>query len=234
MIEVRDLNYRYPDGRPALRGVSFRIDAGERVGLIGANGAGKTTLLLTLTGVVEPPRGSIRVAGLDPAMADDRRLIPSRVGLVFQNSDDQIFSATVGEDVAFGPLNLGLEPAEVRSRVAESLRTVNLIGYEERVAFKLSEGEKRRVAIAGVLAMRPEIMLLDEPSSTLDPRSRRSLINLLKSLPGTQVIASHDLALIRETCSKVILMDNGQVACLGGIEILSDSKLLENHGLEIW
>lgn len=234
MIDVRNLTFDYPDGRRALGGVTLAVAAGERVGLIGSNGAGKTTLLLCLTGVLEPPMGVVTVAGLDPSRVEDRRKIPAKVGLVFQNSDDQIFSATVGEDVAFGPLNLGLEDIEVRQRVAEALATVNLNGYEDRVAFRLSDGEKRRVAIAGVLAMRPELMLLDEPSSTLDPRGRRSMINLLNSLPGTQLIASHDLAMIRDICSRVVLMDGGQVAAYGGIDLLNDKSLLEKHGLEVW
>ncbi|WP_020468516.1 energy-coupling factor ABC transporter ATP-binding protein [Zavarzinella formosa] len=233
MIDVRELNFKYPDGRLALNGVSFHAEAGDRIGLIGPNGAGKTTLLLCLTGVLEPPANTIFVAGLDPANPTHRRVIPAHVGLVFQNCDDQIFSATVGEDVAFGPLNLGLNDTEVRQRVAEALATVNLTGFEDRVAFHLSEGEKRRVAIAGILAMRPDILLLDEPSSSLDPRGRRGLINLLKTLPGTQIIASHDLAMIRETCSRVILMDAGQVAAVGSIEMLRDKELLERHGLEI-
>ena len=234
MIDVRDLSFEYPDGRRALTRVTLSVSAGERVGLIGPNGAGKTTLMLALTGVLEPPVGVIRIAGLDPARSADRRLIPAKVGLVFQNSDDQIFSATVGEDVAFGPLNLGLPDDEVRRRVAEALSTVQLPDHADRVAHHLSDGEKRRVAIAGVLAMRPEILLLDEPTSALDPRGRRSLINLLNSLPGTQLIASHDLAMIRETCGRVILMDSGQIVATGTTDLLADRALLEQHGLEVW
>ncbi len=232
MIDVRDLSFDYPDGRQALRAVTCHVAAGERVGLIGPNGAGKTTLLLCLTGVLEPPPNTVTVAGMDPASAADRRQLPGHVGLVFQNSDDQIFSATVGEDVAFGPLNLGLPLDEVQRRVAEALETVSLTGHETRVAFHLSAGEKRRVALAGVLAMRPAVLLLDEPSSSLDPRGRRGLINLLNTLPGTIVIATHDLAMIRDTCSRVLLLDGGRVVADGGVEMLGDRVLLESHGLE--
>src|SRR5207247_1487321 len=180
-------------------------------GLVGPNGAGKTTLFLCLGGVLRVPAGVVRLAGLDPAEPAQRRLLPSKVGIVFQNSEDQIFNATVFDDVAFGPLNLGLPPDEVRRRVAEALDLVGLTGLEERVPFHLSGGEKRRVALAGVLAMRPPVLLLDEPTLYLDPRGRRELMRLLGTLGGTKVIASHDLEMVLETCGRALLLDRGRL-----------------------
>jgi cobalt/nickel transport system ATP-binding protein len=232
MIEVRDLRFAYPDGRVALDGLTLRADAGESVGLVGPNGAGKTTLFLCVCGVLKTTPGSVSVAGLDPSDPDQRKQLPAHVGVVFQNADDQLFGSTVGEDVAFGPLNLGLRAAEVRRRVADSLEQVGMTGQDDRVPFHLSGGEKRRAAIAGVLAMRPEILLLDEPSMFLDPRGRRELIRLINALPGTRLIASHDLALVRDTCSRVIVLDAGRVVAGGGIELLRDPKLMDEHGLE--
>ena len=232
MIDVRELRFAYPDGRCALDGVTIHVTAGESVGLIGPNGAGKTTLFLCLCGVLRAPPGSIRVAGLDPAALNERKQLPSHVGVVFQNPDDQLFSSTIGEDVAFGPLNLHLPANEVRTRVSEALDRVGMTGQDDRVPFHLSGGEKRRAAIAGVLAMHPEVLLLDEPSMFLDPRGRRELIRLINDLPGTKLIASHDLALVRDTCSRVILMDGGRVVTEGKTEILKDAALMEEHGLE--
>jgi cobalt/nickel transport system ATP-binding protein len=232
MIEVRDLHFAYPDGREALQGLTLRAAAGESIGLIGPNGAGKTTLFLCLCGVLRTKAGSILVAGLDPSNVAQRKQLPSHVGVVFQNPDDQLFSSTVGDDVAFGPLNLGLPADEVRSRVAQSLAQVGMAGQDDRVPFHLSGGEKRRAAIAGVLAMQPELLLLDEPSMFLDPRGRRELIGLINALSGTKLIASHDLALVRDTCSRVILMDGGCVVCEGRTELLKDAELMELHGLE--
>jgi cobalt/nickel transport system ATP-binding protein len=232
MIEVRDLRFAYPDGRVALDGLTLRADAGESVGLVGPNGAGKTTLFLCLCGVLKTQTGAISVAGLDPSEPDQRKQLPARVGVVFQNADDQLFGSTVGEDVAFGPLNLGLSAAEVRRRVDESLEQVGMTGQDDRVPFHLSGGEKRRAAVAGVLAMRPEILLLDEPSMFLDPRGRRELIRLVNALAGTKLIASHDLALVRDTCSRVIVLDAGRVVVGGGIDLLRDPKLMDEHGLE--
>jgi cobalt/nickel transport system ATP-binding protein len=232
MIDVRDLRFAYPDGRLALDGLSLRAGAGESVGLVGPNGAGKTTLFLCLCGVLRTKAGCIQVAGLDPADLVQRKQLPAHVGVVFQNSDDQLFSSTVAEDVAFGPLNLGLPADEVRRRVGESLDQVGMTGQDDRVPFHLSGGEKRRAAVAGVLAMRPEVLLLDEPSMFLDPRGRRELIRLINALPGTKLIASHDLALVRDTCSRVIVMDAGRVVAENGRELLADAELMEKHGLE--
>src|SRR5438445_285047 len=211
VLSIRELSYRYPSGPLALDGVCLELAAGESVGLVGPNGAGKTTLFLCLSGVLPVRAGVVSVAGLDPAIAAQRRGLPAKLGIVFQNSDDQLFNATVFDDVAFGPLNLGLSADEVRQRVAEALDRVGLTGFEQRVPFHLSGGEKRRVALAGVLAMRPEVLLLDEPSMDLDPRGRRELIALLNGLGGTKVIASHDLEMVLRTCARVIVMDGGQV-----------------------
>src|SRR6516162_5944866 len=194
-IRVDGLTYVYPGGPTALDGIRFEVGPGEIVGLVGPNGAGKTSLFLCLSGVLPVKAGAAQVAGLDPARPEDRRRLPATVGIVFQNSDDQLFNSTVFDDVAFGPLNLNLPADEVRLRVAEALDCVGMSGLEQRLPFHLSGGEKRRVALAGVLAMRPKILLLDEPSMHLDPRGRRELIGLLRGLAGTKLIATHDLEL---------------------------------------
>jgi cobalt/nickel transport system ATP-binding protein len=233
-IEARDLHYAYTQGPTALAGISCSVAAGERVGLVGPNGAGKTTLFLCLCGVLRGRAERLRVGGLDPRDAAQRRRLPARVGIVFQNSDDQLFSTTVFDDVAFGPLNLGLDPGEVRRRAEEALERVGMAGQGHRVPLHLSGGEKRRVALAGVLAMGPEILLLDEPSMYLDPRGRRELITLLRALGGTQVIASHDLEMILASCDRVLLIDGGRLVADGhAAELLADVCLMEGHGLEV-
>jgi cobalt/nickel transport system ATP-binding protein len=233
-IRVHELTYAYPGGPRALDGVSFEVGAGESLALVGPNGAGKTTLFLCLSGVLPVRPGMLHLAGLDPADPAQRRRLPAHVGIVFQNSDDQLFQATVFDDVAFGPLNLGLPADEVRRRVTEGLERVGLAGAEQRVPFHLSGGEKRRVALAGVLAMRPEVLLLDEPSMYLDPRGRRELIGLIHGLPGTKVIASHDLEFILQTCVRVLLLDQGRLVADGPApRILADGPLMEAHGLEV-
>jgi cobalt/nickel transport system ATP-binding protein len=234
VICVQDLSYVYPGGPVALERVSLEAVRGESIGLVGPNGAGKTTLFLCLSGVLSIRKGAVRLAGLDPAEAVQRRALPAKLGIIFQNSDDQLFHATVFDDVAFGPLNLGLGPKEVKQRVAEALARVGLAGFDQRVPFHLSGGEKRRVALAGVLAMRPEILLLDEPSMYLDPRGRRELIGLIKSLTVTKIIAAHDLELVRETCGRVLVLDGGRLICDGSTQtILADAALMEAHGLEV-
>jgi cobalt/nickel transport system ATP-binding protein len=234
VLEVRGLSYAYPQGPGALEGVSFAVTEGERIGLVGPNGAGKTSLFLCLCGVLTPQVGDAVVAGLNVRDPSQRRQLPGQVGIVFQNPDDQLFSATVLDDVAFGPLNQGLAPDEVRTRAAEALGRVGLTGVEDRVPWHLSGGEKRRVALAGVLAMRPRVLLLDEPSMFLDPGGRRALIELLNIVGGTQVIASHDLELVLRTCSRVLLLDAGRLVAEGPTRnVLADAALMEAHGLEV-
>jgi cobalt/nickel transport system ATP-binding protein len=233
-IQVRDLGFVYPDGAAALEGVSFDIAAGASVGVLGPNGAGKTTLFLCLSGVLKPRALRLLIGQFDPRDPAQRRRLPAELGIVFQNSDDQLFNATVFDDVAFGPLNLELPADEVRQRVAEALERVGLSGMEERVPFHLSGGEKRRVALAGVLAMRPRVLLLDEPTMYLDPRGRRELIQLLHRLGGTRLIASHDLELILQTCGRVLLLDRGRLIAEGPARsVLADETLMEAHGLEV-
>jgi cobalt/nickel transport system ATP-binding protein len=184
--------------------------------------------------VLHAQAGTLRIAGLDPTQPAERKRLPAHVGIAFQNSDDQLFSTTVGDDVAFGPLNLGLPAHEVRRRVSDSLVQVGLSGFESRVPFHLSGGEKRRAAIAGILAMKPDILLLDEPSMFLDPRGRRELIQLLNTLAITKIIASHDLELILDTCRRVLVLDQGRIVAGGLAEgVLGDRVLMEAHGLEV-
>jgi cobalt/nickel transport system ATP-binding protein len=233
-LHVSGLSYVYPGGEKALDNINLQVGAGENVGLVGPNGAGKTTFFLCVGGVLSIPQAAVQVAGLDPARRDQRRSLPTKIGIVFQDSDDQLFSTTVADDVAFGPLNLGMPLLEVRRRVAEALSQVGLSGFDSRVPFHLSGGEKRRVALAGVLAMQPEILLLDEPSSHLDPRGRRELIGLVNSLSVTKIIASHDLEFILETCRRVVVLDAGQVIADGPARtLLADRDLMNAHGLEV-
>jgi cobalt/nickel transport system ATP-binding protein len=234
VIRIEGLSYTYPGGQPALRDVHIAVAAGENIGLVGPNGAGKTTFFLCLSGVLSGRAKTIHVAGNDPSDSAQRRRLPACLGIVFQNSDDQVFSPTVFDDVAFGPLNLGLSADEVRQRVSEALSQVGLTGFESRVPFHLSGGEKRRVALAGTLAMRPQILLLDEPSIFLDPRGRRELIALVQKLPVTKIIAAHDLELIRETCPRTVLLDGGRIVADGTTDtLLGDVSLMEAHGLEV-
>jgi cobalt/nickel transport system ATP-binding protein len=233
-IEVLDLRFAYPGGPLVLDGVRLSVAPGERVGLIGPNGAGKTTLFLCLCGVLKVPPGVVRVAGLDPSDPAQRRRLPAHAGVVFSESDDQLFCATLFDDVAFGPLNLGLPAGEVRERVAEALARVGLTGLEQQPPFHLSAGQKRRAALAGVLAMRPGVLLLDEPSIHLDPRGRRELVKLVTELPGAQVIAAHDLEFVRATCRRVVVIDGGRLVADGPADdLLADAVLMERHGLEV-
>ena len=231
VIQVDALSFTYPDGQRALDGLSLAVRDGEKVGLIGANGAGKSTLLLHLNGIL-PSNGCVRVLGMKVEKAN-LKTIRQSVGLVFQNPDDQLFCPTVGDDVAFGPRQLRLPEAEVAARVRDSLAAVGLRGFEARSAFHMSFGEKKRVAIATVLSMNPKVLALDEPTSNLDPRSRKELIRLLRRLGGTQIIASHDLDLVRTLCDRAVLLSKGKAVAEGEPgKILGDIALLEAHGLE--
>ncbi|MCC6454793.1 MAG: ABC transporter ATP-binding protein [Caldilineaceae bacterium] len=229
-VDVDNLYFRYPDGREALRGVTLHIAPNVKMGLVGPNGAGKSTLMLHLNGILQG-EGSVFVAGME-VKEPNLPYVRAAVGIVFQNPDDQLFSLTVFDDVAFGPLHMGLSHAEVRQRVDEALAAVGMEAYVERSSHHLSVGEKKRIAIATVLSMQPEILVLDEPSAGLDPRARRMLINLLKRLEMTMLISTHDLALVAELGDQTAVMDNGQVvACGETAAILADHALLERHGL---
>lgn len=231
-IEVRDLHYEYADGTPAVRGCSFRVERGERWGLIGANGAGKTTLLLLLDGLLQPKSGEIRISGRPLATERDRRAARRHTGIVFQNPDDQLFSPSVFDDVVFGPLNLEIPKNEAHDRAHEALARVGMAGYESRVPQHLSSGEKRGVCIATVLAMQPEIVLLDEPTSNLDPRARQHLATLLRSLEATLVIATHDFELILEVCDRVAVLSERHIVATGSPrEVLGNRQTLEASGL---
>jgi cobalt/nickel transport system ATP-binding protein len=229
---VKKLSFKYPDGHEALREASFHIAPGEKVALVGPNGAGKSTLMLHLNGLLHGD-GYLEVAGL-PVEKPHLPVIRSKVGMVFQNPDDQLFSPTVFEDVAFGPLHMGLPEAEVRQRVQQALAQVGMSGFETRLSHHLSIGQKKRVAIATVLSMQPEILVLDEPSAGLDPRARRSLIDLLRNLPLTMLISTHDMLMVYELFPRMIIMDEGEIVADGETAILmQDQTLLEAHGLEL-
>ncbi len=231
-VEIDGLSFAYPDGREALRAVSLRIAAGEKVALVGPNGAGKSTLMLHLNGILGGAESPLRLFGLPPTKAN-LPLIRCRVGLVFQNPDDQLFSPTVFEDVAFGPLHMGLPEAEVRRRAAWALEQVGLPDFEDRLPHHLSLGQKKRVAIATVLSMEPEMLVLDEPTAGLDPRGRRRLIDLLRALPQTMLVSTHDMALVAELFPRTVVMDEGQVAADAPTgRLLADGPFLEAHGLE--
>jgi len=232
VIEIRELEYVYPDGTRALKGIDLDIFEAETLAIIGPNGAGKSTLLLHLNGILLANRGSVSVLGRE-IRKKDLNHVRREVGLVFQDPDDQLFSTTVFDDIAFGPLNLGLDEVEVRRRVRGALQKVGLDGYEERCPHHLSIGEKKRIAMATVLSMEPAILVLDEPTSNLDPGARRGFIELFKNLDQTKIIATHDLDLVAETCERTVLLFNGRMVKEGTTrEILTDIKLLEAHSLE--
>lgn len=234
-VEIRNLSYLYPLGRIALDHISLTVAEGECVGVLGPNGAGKSTLLLHLNGLLPehpPKQPSIWIAG-EPLSAATLETIRQRVGLLFQDPDDQLISATVFEDVAFGPRQLGVEGPALRHLVATSLGMVGLRGFEDREPHRLSHGEKRRVCLAGVLACKPTVLALDEPTSDLDPRGRREFKKLLQSLPGAKLIATHDLELVVDLCSRVLILDDGRVVIEGPtVPLLSNEELMLAHGLE--
>jgi cobalt/nickel transport system ATP-binding protein len=229
-VEIRGLHFSYPDGTVALRGIDLEVSAGESLGLIGCNGAGKSTLLLHLNGIL---KGSAPVKILGDEVSDKTlSRIRARVGMIFQDPDNQLFMPTVADDVGFGPVNMGMSREAVEQAVARALAQVDMLGFEERSPHHMSVGEKKRASIATVLSMRPEILALDEPSSNLDPRHRRDLINLLNSLELTKIISSHDLGFVRETCTRVAVMDGGKIATVGRTgEILGDGDLLKAAGI---
>jgi cobalt/nickel transport system ATP-binding protein len=231
-IEVHGLRHSYPDGTPALRGVDLRIATGEAVAVVGANGAGKSTLLLHLNGLLIPGSGEVRVDGV-PVTRATLPQVRRRVGFVFQDADDQLFMPTVQDDVAFGPSNQGLSAPEVQARVRAALESVGAAHLAARAPYRLSGGEKRAVAIAGVLAMEPSILVLDEPSSGLDAAARRRLIDLLRTFPQTRVIATHDLDMVLEVCQRVLLIHDGKVEADGlPNELFADCELLRRCHLE--
>lgn len=231
-IEVENLSFSYPDGHQALRDVSVNIAPCEKVALVGPNGAGKSTLMLHLNGILENKNGHIKVGGYE-LNRQNLAKVRARVGLVFQSPDDQLFSPTVYDDVAFGPLYQGLSPEQVDQRVQEALAAVRMSDYIHRVSHHLSVGEKKRIAIATVLAMQPEVLVLDEPTAGLDPRARRTLIRLLDELPITMLVSTHDLHMVNELFPRMIIMDEGCVVADGPTQaLLADEALLEAHGLE--
>ena len=233
IVEFKNVFFRYPDGTEALNGVNFRITHGESVGVVGANGACKSTLLQHMNGYLVPTSGTITIGDLT-LTTKTRREIRKKVGIVFQNPDDQLFMPTVFDDVAFGPLNLGLDEASVRERVRKALGMVNSLTLRDKPPHHLSIGQKSAVAIASVMAMEPDILAMDEPAANLDPRSRRSLITLLKTFKHSKIIASHDLDLILDVCQRCIVIGGGAVVADGpSAEILSNKALLEENNLEL-
>jgi len=232
-IEIKNLHFSYPDGNKAVNGMSFCIHHGESVGIIGANGAGKSTLLMLLMGVLFPSQGEI-IVGDVRVTKNTLPMIRQRLGMVFQNSDDQLFMTTVYDDVAFGPRNYKLDEKEVERRVMRALEMVGISHLKDRAPFKLSGGEKRAAAIASVLSMQPDVLIMDEPTAALDPKSRRRLIELLKSFEHTKIITSHDLDMVYDVCKRVIVIKEGQIVADGlSAEILTDAELLDKCGLEM-
>lgn len=231
IIRVQNLSFTYPDGRQALAGIDLEVREGEKVAVVGPNGAGKSTLFLHLNGILRG-QGRVEVGGVAVEERTLRR-VRARVGLVFQDPDDQLFSPTVFEDVAFGPLHMGLPAEEVRRRVERALAAVGMVGHEHHMPHHLSIGERKRIAIATVLAMEPQVLVLDEPSSGLDPRARRNLIQLLSELPMTMLVASHDMRLVWALCPRTVILDGGRLVADGPtVRLLQDRALMEAHGLE--
>ena len=231
-LRFDDVHYRYPNGYEALCGVSFRITHGEKVALVGANGAGKSTLLLHTNGLLMPSQGGVVLGGI----ALTRRTLPlvrQSVGLVFQDSDNQLFMPTVEEDVAFGPSNMRLEPEEIRRRVTEALDAVGALHLRGASPFRLSGGQKKRVAIATVLSMEPSVLVMDEPTSNLDPRARRQIIDLIRRFSHTTLIATHDMEMVLDLCDRTIVMKEGRIVADGSTRhVFGDLALLEECGLE--
>ena len=231
VISIANLSYTYHDGTPALKGVSLDISRGESVGVIGPNGAGKTTLLLHLNGILMSKNGIVKILGIE-ARKENIKGIRRDVGLVFQDPDDQLFMPTVFDDVAFGPINMGYAEEEVRERVAQALEWVGMEGCEQRSPQHLSVGEKRRIAIATILSMSPQILVIDEPTANLDPRAKWELTVLLRGMSMTKIVASHDLEMIAALCKRTIILDDGKIVADDATRnIMSNIALLERHGL---
>ncbi len=231
-IDIEHLHFRYPDGTEALTGIDLRVEHGEKVAIVGPNGAGKSTLLLHLNGIHGPSHGVVRIGGVVVERGTVRR-IRAVVGLVFQDPDDQLFSPTVFDDVAFGPLHMGMARERIHDRVEAALASVGMSGFEARVPHRLSLGQRKRVAMATVLSMEPAILAFDEPTAGLDPRGRRGLIRLLAEMPQTLLVSTHDMPLVAEAFPRTVVMDDGRIVADGPTDrILSDGPLLEAHGLE--
>ncbi len=235
-LEIKKLAFAYPDGNQALFGVDLTIEQGERVALLGPNGAGKTTLVLHLNGIHETQQGEVIIAGIkvDAQNKESLKIVRSKVGIVFQDPDDQLFMPTVEEDVAFGPYNMGLRDQELNEVVDESLKAVGMLEYKDRPPHHLSFGQRRRVAVATVLAMKPEILILDEPSSNLDPASRRELAEILERLKITVLMVTHDLPYAYELCERSVILSQGKIVADDLTKnILGNEQLLKNNRLEL-
>ncbi len=233
LLELREVRFTWPGGVRALDGVTFSMEEGESLALVGPNGAGKSTTMLAVLGFVRPQEGTIRVAGL-PVVPKHFREVRRLVGAVFQDPEDQLFMPTLEEDVAFGPLNMGLSKKEVEERVRKALAAMGLEGMEKRPPHQLSGGEKRRAALATVLSMDPSLLILDEPASNLDPRGRRMLIRWLQESPLAKLLITHDLEMVLDLCPRVLLMDRGRLVAQGpSLEILAREDLMAAHGLEV-
>jgi cobalt/nickel transport system ATP-binding protein len=233
VLDLRSVAFAYPDGHQALFGVDLQVQRGERVAVLGPNGAGKTTLVLHLNGILQPGAGTVSVSGL-PVVRDNLQEIRRRVGIVFQDPDDQLFMGSVREDVAFGPRNLGVRGAELDRKVMDALDMVGMADFADRPPHHLSFGQRRRVAVATVLVMEPEIIVLDEPSSNLDPASRRELADILTGLEVTLMMVTHDLPYALQLCPRAIVLSDGIVAAQGTtFDILTDDALMKSHRLEL-
>ncbi len=231
-VEAEHLHFRYPDGFEALHGIDLRIGVGEKVAIVGPNGAGKSTFLLHLNGIHEPTHGTVRIGDLVVDRSTVRR-VRALVGLVFQDPDDQLFSPTVFEDVAFGPLHMGIPEEEIHGRVERALAAVGMTGLGGRMPQRMSLGQRKRVALATVLSMDPRVLVFDEPSAGLDPRGRRELIKLLRGLDQTLLVSTHDMRLVADALPRTVVMDDGRIVADGDTAaVLADDRLLEAHGLE--